>query len=91
MTQRYVVRSRQPVYGVRTGGIVYLTAEEGARKTRSGHVEPAPVPKPKPDPKPRRPRRTVRPPDPPKAPESRPDAGLSHVPDPAGMAEDNKE
>lgn len=89
MTQRYVVRSRQPVYGVRTGGIVYLTAEEGARKTRSGHVEPAPVPKPAP--KPKRTRRTVKPPDPAQAPKPRPDAGLSHVPDTADMAEDNEE
>ena len=89
MTQRYVVRSRQPVYGVRTGGIVYLTAEEGARKTRSGHVEPAPVPKLAP--KPKRTRRTVKPPDPAQAPKPRPDAGLSHVPDTADMAEDNKE
>jgi hypothetical protein len=93
VTQRYVVLSRQPIYGVRTGGIVYLPEEEGDRKTRSGHVEPAPVPKPEPepDPKPRRPRRTAKPPDPPQAPEPRPDAGLSHVPDPAGMAEESKE
>ena len=91
MTQRYVVLSRQPVYGVPTGGIVYLTEEEGARKTRSGHVEPAPAPRPKPGPRPARPRRTAKRPDPDRAPEPRPDAGLSHVPDTAGMAEDSEE
>lgn len=44
-TQRYLVLSKHPVHGVRTGHYVYLTDEEGARKTATGHVVPAPPPK----------------------------------------------
>lgn len=63
-SQRYLVLSKHPIYGVRTGHYVYLTDEEGRRKTETGHVVPAPPPKPDPDPepepKPRRARRTAK-------------------------------
>lgn len=87
MTQRYLVLSKHAIHGVRTGHYVYLTDEEGRRKTETGHVEPAPPPKRKPP----RPRRAAKPPAPPEIPEPRSDAGLSHVTESAAAAEESEE
>ena len=72
----------QRVLERRRGEVVYLDEAQAARLIAAGHVEPAPAPPPRTPP----PRKRSRKPG-----EPRPTAGLSHVPDTADMAEDNKE
>lgn len=102
MARKYLVVGKQPVLGRRKGQHVYLEDAHGDRLTRGGHVEPVetdppdqdpeqdsepatepPAPEPDPSPLPKRKAKNTTKP--------RQTPGLSHVPDPAPAADDNKE